>query len=193
MLTPTDSSLLFADMNTVTEFVFKNINTTYTSNMKGMFSYCSALIQLDLSRFSTSSVTDYSDMFKGCSSLENINLSGFSTSNANDFSEMFSGCGVLTELDLSCLDTLNVTNMSSMFEDCEELVTIYATPLDKNGIIGWSTAKVTNNNSTDMFLNCTKLVGGSGTVYVDSKTDKTYAVIDVSGKSVGYLTDIATR
>ena len=44
-----------------------------------------------------------------------------------------------------------------------------------------------------MFLNCTKLVGGSGTVYIDSKIDKTYAVIDVSGKSVGYLTDIAAK
>lgn len=106
---------------------------------------------------------------------------------------MFSGCSTLKELDISCLDTLNATNMSSMFAECEELVTIYATPLDKNGIIGWSTAKVTNSNSTDMFLNCTKLVGGSGTVYVDSKIDKTYAVIDVSGKSVGYLTDIAAK
>ena len=50
---------------------------------------------------------------------------------------------------------------------------------------GWSTEKVTS--STSMFNNCSKLVGGNGTVYDSSNTDATYARIDTA-ENPGYLT-----
>ena len=38
-----------------------------------------------------------------------------------------------------------------------------------------------------MFYNCSKLVGGNGTVYDSSNTDATYARIDTA-ENPGYLT-----
>lgn len=39
-----------------------------------------------------------------------------------------------------------------------------------------------------MFSNTTNLVGGAGTVYDSTKTDKTYARIDGGTSSPGYFT-----
>ena len=80
----------------------------------------------------------------------------------------------------------NVTNMSLMFEFSRSLTTIYVSER-------WNTEKVTN--SSDMFYNCSALVGGSGTKYSESKiVDKTYARIDkpdstVEGEGPGYFTE----
>jgi len=82
-------------------------------------------------------------------------------------------------VDLSGLNVAKITNMSSMFEDCTRLRTIYV-----DGT--WNTAKV--SSSTRMFTNCTNLVGGNGTVYDSSKTNKEYARIDNPPDSPGYFT-----
>ena len=64
---------------------------------------------------------------------------------------------------------------------CTNLRTIYVGS-------GWSTAAVTS--SSDMFFNCTSLVGGQGTTYSSSNpTDKTYAHIDGGTSNPGYFTD----
>ncbi len=64
--------------------------------------------------------------------------------------------------------------------NCPDLRTIYVGN-------GWSTAAVTN--STDMFFNCTSLVGGQGTTWNSSNpTDKTYAHIDGGPSNPGYFT-----
>ena len=55
---------------------------------------------------------------------------------------------------------------------------------------GWTTSAVTN--STKMFGLCTKIVGGNGTTFNSSYTDKTYAVIDKTG-TPGYLTNIKDK
>jgi surface protein len=72
-----------------------------------------------------------------------------------------------------------VTSMSDMFGDCSNLRTIYVGS-------GWSTAAVTN--STDMFYNCTSLVGGQGTTYDANHVDGTYAHIDCGTSNPGYFT-----
>ena len=59
------------------------------------------------------------------------------------------------------------------------LKTIYAS--DK-----FNTDNVTN--SSYMFTSCTNLVGGSGTKYNSSYTDKTYARIDGGTSNPGYFT-----
>ena len=91
---------------------------------------------------------------------------------------MFSGCTSLTTLDLFRFNTSSVTDMNSMFRSSANLTTIKV-----------SNNFVTNNvtNSNYMFYNCTSLVGGNGTTYNSSYTDKTYARIDRSG-TPGYFT-----
>lgn len=42
--------------------------------------------------------------------------------------------------------------------------------------------------STDMFKEATNLVGGSGTKYDSTKTDKTYARVDGGTSNPGYFT-----
>jgi hypothetical protein len=70
--------------------------------------------------------------------------------------------------------------MYNMFYGCTNLRTIYVGS-------GWSTAAVTS--SSDMFFNCTSLVGGQGTTYSSSNpTDKTYAHIDGGPSNPGYFT-----
>ncbi len=61
---------------------------------------------------------------------------------------------------------------------CSKLTTIYVGD-------SWSTSNVTS--SSMMFVNCTRLVGGNGTVYNSSYTNATYARIDTAS-TPGYLT-----
>ena len=84
-----------------------------------------------------------------------------------------------TTLDLSSFDTSNVINMGNMFYHCSNLRTIYA-----------SDSFVTNNvtNGSNMFNSSPKLVGGAGTIYDSTKTDKTYARIDDGSSNPGYFT-----
>ena len=71
--------------------------------------------------------------------------------------------------------------MGWMFNKCSNLRTIYVGS-------GWNTASVTA--SSNMFTNCTSLVGGQGTTYNSSNPkDKTYAHIDGGPSNPGYFTD----
>ncbi|UKI58807.1 MAG: DUF285 domain-containing protein [Clostridium sp.] len=149
--------------------------------MRSMFSSSKATT-LDLSNFDTSKVTDMSEMFSG-SQATTLDLSNFDTSKVTNMSLMFS-YSKATVLDLGSFDTNNVTNMNKIFYANTNLKTIYAS--DK-----FNTAAVTD--STNMFKNCTSLVGGSGTVYNSTKVDKTYARIDGGTSNPGYFTDIADK
>ncbi len=131
----------------------------------------------------TSEVTNMGHMFNGCSKLRILDVSHFNTAKVTDMRNMFRDCSALFSLDLSSFNTSKVTNMYGMFNGCSNLRTIY---VDN----GWSTAAVTN--STYMFANCTSLVGGQGTTYDYSHTDKTYAHIDGGTSNPGYFTDINT-
>lgn len=84
--------------------------------------------------------------------------------------------GGYTTLDLSNFDTSNVTNMKNMFGYCKRLTTII---VDTSK---WVTTNVTLSDG--MFYNCTKLVGGDGTVYKVSNVDVKYAKVG----NGGYLT-----
>ena len=132
-----------------------------------------------LRHLNTNMVTNMAWMFAGCGQLNAIDVSGFLTSRVTEMQCMFSGCTNLKSLDLTSFNTANVTNMQNMFFYCNHLETI---------IVGdnWSTAAVTK--STDMFNNCTNLVGGQGTTYDDSHTDKTYAHLDYGTSNPGYFT-----
>jgi surface protein len=133
-----------------------------------------------MSYLNTSEVTNMNWMFMECYKLTSLDLSHFNTSKVTWMTQMFSGCTGLTSLDLSHFNTSKVTSMNKMFEGSTNLRTIYVGN-------GWSTAAVTY--STNMFTNCTSLVGGQGTTYSSSNPrDKTYAHIDGGPSNPGYFT-----
>ena len=153
-----------------------NFDTSNVTNMFGMF-WNSQATTLDVSNFNTSKVTKMGNMFNR-SQATTLDLSNFDTSKVTDMSDMFNRSQAAT-LDLSNFDTSNVTDMSNMFYDSANLKTIYVSNK-------FNTDKVTS--STNMFTGSTKLIGGAGTKYDSTKTDKTYARIDTCNTS-GYFTD----
>ena len=118
--------------------------------------------------------------FWGMTNLQSI--TGMDCLNTEDVTTMwgmFNSCSNLTTLDLSSFNTSQVTNMLGMFSDCSNLTTIYAGE-------GWNVATV--SVSSNMFANCTHLVGGKGTTYDPGHTNKAYAHIDGGPSNPGYFT-----
>ena len=133
-----------------------------------------------LSYLNTSEVTNMAWMFGGCTVLTSLDVSHFNTSKVTLMYYMFGFCENLTSLDLGSFNTSKVINMYSMFYRCSNLRTIYVGN-------GWNMAAVTS--SSDMFLNCSSLVGGQGTTYDANHVDKAYAHIDGGTSNPGYFTE----
>ena len=143
----TDMYMMFSNCSNLTSLDVSKFNTSKVTDMGGMFNSCSSLINLDVSKFDTSKVTDMGSMFYNCSNLTELNVSNFDTTNVTNMSWMFSNCSNLTSLDLSSFNTSKVTNMRYVFYNCSKL-----TSLD---VSNFNTLNVTNMSS--MFYNCSKL------------------------------------
>lgn len=201
-------SNMFYLCRSLTSLDLSNFDTSKVTNMSGMFEECENLSNLDLSSFDTSKVKDMSAMFLMCPYVNTFNISSFNTCAVTDMqsmfywsgfssldlthfdtrelidmSNMFEGCSNLQSLDLSSFNTSKVTNMSSLFKQCYSIRTIYVG--DK-----WNMNAV--NSSSEMFGECSNLVGGNGTEFNNAHTDKTYARIDSVG-TPGYLTNISQK
>ena len=171
----TDMSWMFSYSQATTLDV-SNFDTSNVMYMSSMFEESQAPT-LDVSNFDTSKVRDMSVMFYN-SQATTLDVSNFNTSNVTEMSAMFYNSQATT-LDLSNFDTSKVTDMSSMFKNATNLKTIY-------GSSKFVTTAVTRSSS--MFSGCTNLVGGAGTKYDSTKTDKTYARIDGGTSNPGYFT-----
>ena len=196
---PADSTNLFGS-NNVTNRHFSNlvainglnqIDTSNVTNMYGMFSGCSKVTQLDVSKFNTSNVTDMADMFENCSSLTELDLSSFNTSNVTNMKDMFNWCTKLTELDVSKFDTSNVTNMEYMFYECKSLPELDVSKFD--------TSKVTDMSS--MFYGCSKVTQLDVSKWDTANVTDMYGMfrecsslstLDVSKWNTGNVTNMGT-
>ena len=158
-----------------------SFNTSNVINMSGMFNISQVLI-LELSSFDTSNVINMIGMFAG-SQATTLDLSSFVTSNVTNMHDMFSSSQA-TLIDISSFNTPKVIDMSRMFYSAKNLKTIYASEK-------FNTDNVTSSGY--MFSNCTSLVGGAGTTYDSTKTDKVYAHIDGGTSNPGYFIDIADK
>ena len=125
-------------------------------------------------------------MFYGCSGLQSLNVSGWNTANVTYMRGMFGGCSGLQSLNISGWNTAKVTDMKGMFYGCTHLATIYVGE-------GWSTIHVVIQHSSNMFTNCTSLVGGMGTTYNSNHTNAEYARIDGGPDNPGYFTGRFTK
>ena len=131
----------------ITNLIFKKVDTGNVTDMGSMFYGCSSLTSLDVSGFDTSTVTNMSSMFCDCSSLTSLDLSTWHTSNVTCMNYMFCSCSSFTSLDVSKFDTSNITDMGYMFYDCSALVSL--------DLSGWDTSNVTMMDY--MFYNCSAL------------------------------------
>lgn len=116
------------------------LNTSNSTNMRGMFYHCEKLTSLPL--LDTSKVEDMSTMFYYCTSLTQIPL--LDTSSALNLQCMFGHCSALTQIPL--LNIGAASNLREMFIGCTNLVEI---PL-------LDTSSATSFQ--DMFSGCTNLV-----------------------------------
>ena len=202
----TSTSLWFKYFRNLIEIRgIENLKTSNVTNMSGMFDECFSLLSLDLSTFDTRNVKDMDGMFAGCKAIHSLNVSSFNTDNVTTMYSMFEKCEAITSLNVGSFNTSNVTRMTCMFADCYNLseldlssfntsnVTSMGRMFRGNSILTtilvsneWSTEKV--DKGDDMFKECTKLVGGSGTTWDESHTDYTYAHIDGGASNPGYLT-----
>ena len=155
------------------------LNTSEVTDMNAMFADCRKLKDINLSNFDTHNVTEIAGMFLNCSSANELDVSGFDFSNVKESSYMFMACTALTSLDFSNFDAINVTDTRSMFEGCFSLKTIYFSDACKMSKV---------ENSMNMFKDCSRLVGGQGTVYDENHVDGEYARIDGGPESPGYFT-----
>ena len=191
----TNMTFMFANTENITTLDLSSFNTSSVTNMDSMFYFCNAET-INTSTFNTSNVTDMRSMFAATNQTTinlsnfntskvtrmdsmffsthatNINMLSFNTSNVTDMNSMFYNY-TGTTLDISSFNTSKVTNMSSMFYNNTNLTNIYVGS-------GWSVSNVSNNNSTNMFYNDTKLPHFSSR-YVD----KTRAT---TNSWTGYLT-----
>ena len=171
-----DMSYMFAS-SSVTTLDLINFDTRNVNNMRNMF-WGSDATTIDVSNFNTSNVTNMKGMF-GNTLATSLNVSYFNTSKVTDMSQMFYQSQVKM-LDLASFDTSSVTDMSSMFQSATSLNKIYVS--DK-----FITSNV--SSSSNMFIGVSSLVGGAGTVYDNTKVDKTYAKIDGGTSNPGYFTE----
>ena len=120
-----------------------------------MFSSCSNLINLDLSKFDTSNVENMEGMFgiysininkeesikeylenNSCKNLKAINLSAFNTKKVKNMNGMFYCCSNLENLDLSLFDFNKDTDIRFLLFKCNSLKQIIGFNLkDKNNEI----------------------------------------------------------
>lgn len=115
-----------------------------------IFTRCSSLEVIDLSKFSTSKVLSFEGLFDGCSSLKEIIWGdNFDTHYAEGFRAMFGGCSSIENLDLSWFNMSSSRNLMSMFEGCTNLKTL--------NISSFTTEHIEENGIFSIFLNCKKL------------------------------------
>ncbi|KGG53546.1 MucBP domain-containing protein [Lactobacillus sp. wkB10] len=118
----TNMSFMFAGCSKLASLDLSSFNTANTIYAESMFQDCENLQSIKFSPdFTIAKVDDISHMFSGCSSLTALDLSKFNTSQVKKMIWTFKDCSSLTKLDLSSFDTSNVIDMNGMFNNCSSL------------------------------------------------------------------------
>jgi surface protein len=86
-----------------------------------MFSGCSKLTTIDVSKWSVSKVTNAEYMFNGCQKVTTLDTSLWVANSLNNIRYMFNNCYELQKLDLSGFNTKNVTYLNNMLDGCRKL------------------------------------------------------------------------
>ena len=200
---PTTMKKWFNGCRNLTEINTYGLDTSECTNLEATFQNCIKLETCDISAWDTNQVINMSGTFNNCRAWLTLNVDHFDTRHCTDFSACFGGLqieefapkidtsaaermasmfGYSTTkiLDLRTFDTHNVIEYAHMFTSCTELETI---------IVGDDFEIAAGANTTEMFLQCYSIIGGSGTVYNASQIDGAMAHIDTAADP-GYFTGI---
>ena len=159
-----NAAYMFSNCSNMTSVDISKLDLSETRNINYMFQGCTTLESIDLSALDTTGVERMNYLFSGCSNLERADLSGLVTSGATALAYMFNGCSVLNDLDTSGWNTENVTAMNYMFSGCAALTSV--------DISDWDVSNVAT--MAYMFNGCTVLGGA-----------------DISGWNTGKLTNMS--
>ena len=96
-----------------------------------MFSFCSSIKNLDVTKFNTTEVTDMTKMFYNCSNLTSLEISKFDTSKVKNMDQMFSNCYNLNYLDFSSFNTSECNGLVGIVDGIPNL-TVY---MEKSPIV----------------------------------------------------------
>ena len=131
---------------------------------------------IGIENINTSNANSLEGMFMGCKKLTSLDLRSFDFYYVQNVGRMFSGCSGLEEviLGIENFAMYNVTDVTNMFYNCSSLHTIYCN------------ADLTYLSATEMFSQCSSLVGGNGTNF--SSSSSTYARPDGGSSEPGYFT-----
>ena len=131
-----------------------------------------------LEYLNTSQTAQFVSMFEGCEALKELHLVHFDTQSANSYSSMFKGCTSLEVVDLRSFRKIEDAYINEMFAGCSSLKSIY-------WYVDWT--DVEDYFATDMFKDCTALIGENGTTYDDGHTDNSWARFDEGEGKPGYF------
>lgn len=183
---------MFSGCSSLTEVDLTRLaNIHNVKKMNNLFEYCSQLKQVNMSRLDASKVTDMNCMFAYCEQLESIDMTGFRTRDVQDLSNMFLLCRNLKRLDLSGFNTDKVENMGGMFSFCESLTEL--------NLSRFNTARVTN--MAHLFNSCRALstldVSGFNTSRVTTMVQmffgcKALTALDLSKFNTSEVTDMSS-
>lgn len=163
----------------LSQFIFDGLKTSDSlTDMSIAFRYSSGFNSKILSYFNTSNVTTMWGIFQGATGLSSIYLNYCDLINLNDVGYMFNNSDV-KYIDISALAYSPLTSIGRMFNSCTNLKTIYT----GGALIDWS-----SKSGSNIFDNCTSLVGGNGTTY-NSSHDKAYARCDLVKGNAGIAAD----
>lgn len=151
---------------------FSKLKGGNVTTMEKMFLMFRGPLNLSLTSLNTSTVTNMKDMFRNLAATKSIDASSFNTENVTDMNGMFAGMPYVETIDVSGFNTKNVTDMSMMFYQNNWLKTIYGPEeFDRTNI----------SLSTNMFGQCSQLVGDASWSYSAGSVDATYARIGKPG------------
>lgn len=151
---------------------FSKLKGGNAKTMEKMFLMFRGPLNLSLTSLNTSTVTNMKDMFRNLAATKSIDASSFNTENVTDMNGMFAGMPYVETIDVSGFNTKNVMDMSMMFYQNNWLKTIYGPKeFDRTNI----------SLSTNMFGQCSQLVGDASWSYSAGSVDATYARIGKPG------------
>ena len=184
---------MFNGDSKLTKLDLSTFDTSSLEDMTWMFWYCSALESVDLSSFNTENVTSMYGLFAECASLSSVNLSNFNTPKLERLPRMFKGCTSMKTIDLSSFSVQKVNDTFDMFSGCTALETVFVNddwdlPVLDSLVNAGTEAGEYAGHGSNMFTDCTNLVGGRGTAYSADHVDAEYAHIDMAPDNPGYFT-----
>ena len=121
--------------------------STNLTNLRGTFSGCRSITDVDLSNWIVSNVTGFYGTFQGCTNFQGVGLENWDTSSATTFRSLFNSCTNFNR-DISTWNTSNVTDMYGTFAHCTNF---------NQDLNGWDVSNVTT--MYQMFYLCENFDG----------------------------------